>query len=319
MAKDYYKTLGVSRDADLQTIKKAYRKLAKKYHPDQNKDNKEAEEKFKTISEAYAVLSDENKRKQYDSFGAEGFEQKYSSEDIFRGFDFGDIFKEFGIGGDMFNRRFGGGAYGGARSYSFNAGRGAAGFDFGEDFGGFGKGRAAEIKGQNLSYELTISLEEVVTGGEKTIAVHGASGDYEKISVKIPKGIQSGQQLRIGGKGAQSAMGGPTGDLLIKITVAPHPRFERSGTDLITEKEISFAEAALGTSVQVTDLEAKTFNLKVPPGTKGQTRLRLKGRGLPAFRGHGRGDLFVRISLRVPKELNDRQRALLEQLAAEGL
>lgn len=314
MSKDYYKTLGVPKDADAAAIKKAYRKLAMKWHPDRNKGNKEAEEKFKTISEAYAVLSDPEKRKQYDAFGSEGFERRYSSEDIFRGFDFSDIFKEFGLGGDIF-----GGVHGGRRSYTYHTGPGGRGFDFGQDFGGFHQGRQAELKGQNVTYELAVSLREVMTGSEKTVAIHKDDGSYDKINVKIPPGIQNRQQLRIPGKGKPSAMQGPPGDLLIKVMVTPHAVFERQESDLILKQDITFSQAALGSSVDVVNLEGKTFTLKIPQGTKAQTKLRLKGQGLPRFKGHGRGDLFVQINISIPKHLTSKQKELVEKLSAEGL
>ena len=318
MGKDYYSALGVSKDAGSEEIKKAYRKLALKYHPDRNKGDKESEEKFKEISEAYAVLSDAEKRKQYDNFGAEGFQNRYSSDDIFRGFDFNDVFREFGIGGDIFGNMFGG-PRSGRRAYSFHTGAQGHGFDFGKDYRNFQGNHPTDVQGKNLSYEMTITLLDVASGGEKTVAVDRGEGSYEKIAVKIPKGINSGQQLRISGKGMSSPFGGPPGDLLIKINVAPHPEYIREGANLTQEKEISFSQAVLGTTIHVTSLEGKAFTLKVPPGTKNQVRLRLKGHGLPLFRGHGRGDLFVKIVIHIPKKLTKRQKTLLEELSAEGL
>ncbi len=317
MAKDYYKILGVEKGVDDKALKKAYRKLAMQYHPDRNKDDKQAEEKFKQISEAYAVLSDSEKRKQYDSFGAEGFERQYSSDDIFRGADLGDILREFGIGGDAFGRMFGGGRTG-RRTYAYRTG-GSPGFDSGQDFSGFQNARQQEVKGQSLSYEMTVTLQDVMEGSQKTIALHGEDGNYEKITVKIPVGITTGQQLRLSGKGNPSPTGGPAGDLLIKVNVAPHPVFERDGDNLVMEREISFSQAVLGTTLEVKNLEGKIFNLKVPPGTNGQTKLKLKGQGLPKFKGRSRGDLLVRFNVAVPRKLTENQTKLVEQLAAEGL
>jgi curved DNA-binding protein len=319
MVKNYYEILGVPKNADAEALKKAYRKLALKYHPDRNQGDKTAEEKFKEINEAYAVLSDPEKRKNYDMFGSEGFHQRYSTEDIFRGFNFGDLFKEFGFeSGDLFSQLFGGGR-GGRKAYTSRTGRGPGGFDYGRDFSGFSTGRQTSVKGQDLVYDLNLTLEESTTGGEKTIAFHKEDGSYEKVSVKVPPGIQSGQKLRIPGKGQPSPLDGPSGDLYIKLNVMPHPQFTRDGADLITEKEITFSQAALGTSIPVSTIDGKMLNLAVPPGIQSQTKLRLKGHGLPRFKASGRGDLFVKIAVQVPKKLTGKQRRLLEELAAEGL
>ena len=198
---DYYKLLGVSKDASDEQIKKAYRKLAMKYHPDHAKDDKSAEEKFKKISEAYAVLSDKEKRKQYDEFGSTGFHQRYSQEDIFRGFDLGDILKEFGFGGSFAGRR------GGTR-FSFGDG---------SPFGGYA-GRQEQIKGQDLIYEIPLTLREVATGTTKVVSFRH-EGRSEKITVKIPKGMITGKKLRLAGKGEPSPYGGSPGDLFIQAKV----------------------------------------------------------------------------------------------------
>lgn len=310
---DYYEVLGIKKDSSPQDIKKAYRKLAMKYHPDRNKGDKEAEEKFKKISEAYAVLSDAEKRKQYDTFGASGFQQRYSQEDIFRGFDLGDILKEFGLGG------MGG-------SFKTSGGQGSPFETFFFHSGGPGAGRTsayrtsthAPVKGSDLTYELAVSLNEILSGSEKTISLrHG--NKTENVSVKIPKGIKDGQKLRLSGKGSPSPYGGPPGDLFLSIKEQPHPVFARDGNNLVVEKRIPFSEACLGSTISVQSLEGKELKVKVPAGTQPQSRLRLKGHGLPEGKTGGRGDIFVKITVDVPKHLTGEQKKLIKELADKGL
>jgi curved DNA-binding protein len=315
--KDYYETLGVSRGAPADEIKRAYRKLAVKHHPDKNPGNKAAEERFKGVSEAYAVLSDPEKRKQYDMFGAEGFRQRYTQEDIFRGFDVGTIFREFGFGNeDIFSRIFGGGA-------SQRGRRGArrpGGFDFGGSYGGgpeTGFGQEAP-KGQDLEMEVEVTLEELARGIERRVSYQGA-GRVESLAVKIPRGIEAGKRLRLAGKGAPSPYGGAPGDLYIRVKVPEHPVFKREGRDLTLEQEISFADAALGTMVRVPTVEGKTLSVKIPPGTHCQSRIRVRGHGLPGMKGEPKGNLYVKVLIRVPERLTQGQRELLEQLRAAGL
>lgn len=310
--KDYYEILGVGKDASDEVLKKAYRKLAMKYHPDQNKGNKQAEERFKEVNEAYAVLSDKEKRRQYDMFGAEGFQQRFSQEDIFRNFDFGSVFREFGFGSeDVFGRIFGG--MGGGRRRPFGGHGG--GFHSGDPFG-----RTAQQpqKGADLVMDLQVSLNEAVFGATKT-ASFNRNGKVERVSVKIPPGISSGKKLRISGKGQEGAWGGPSGDLLIKVLVAPHPQFDRKGDDLLISREINLTEAVLGTNIEVPTLDGKTLSLKVPPGTQSHTQMRLKGHGAPRFNKTGRGDLYAKIVVRLPKSLTPEQEELFKQLAEQNL
>jgi curved DNA-binding protein len=301
---DYYAVLGVAKDASAEEIKKAYRRMAMKYHPDHAKGDPKAEEQFKKISEAYAVLSDKEKRRQYDRFGSEGFRQQYSQEDIFRNFDFGDIFREFGFGGG-----FSGGQPGGGVRFSF--GRGQSPFDF-------GGGGQRSAKGSDLEYELALTLQEVAKGARKTLDFQH-EGRTERLTVKIPKGMIAGKKLRLTGKGSPSPMGGAPGDLYIRSRVLPDNRFSTEGYDVHVYREVKLSEAVLGTTLSVPTLEGKSMNVKIPPGTRHGTRLRISGHGLPHMGKKERGDLFVVVQISLPKRLSDEQRQLFEKLAATGL
>lgn len=313
--RDYYQILGVPRTATAEEIKRAYRKLAVKYHPDKNPGDKTAEERFKQINEAYAVLSDPEKRKQYDAFGAEGFHQRFTQEDIFRGFDVGDLFRDLGFGtDDIFSRIFGA---------SFGRGGRRAGVKFGGfDFGGFqaaGTGYGHQpSRGQDLEMLLQVTLEEVAQGAERRIS-YPLGDRTETLSVKIPRGIESGTRLRIPGKGGQAPYGGIPGDLYLKVEVLEHPVFKREGRDLTLEKEISFSEAVLGTEVRVPTVDGKTLKVKVPAGTQSGSRIRVRGHGLPDMKGQTRGDLYVRVNVKVPSKLTKTQRDLIQQLRDQGL
>ena len=306
---DYYKILGVNRNASESEIKKVYRKLAMKYHPDRTKGDKSAEEMFKKISEAYAVLSDKEKRKQYDTFGASGFRQRYSQEDIFRGFNFGDIFREFGFDDTSFANMFMGGA-GRGRRFAFGSG--------GDPFGAFTAGQRAQVKGSDLLYELPLTLQEVLNGTTKAIAIE-QDGRQQKINVKIPKGMITGKKLRLAGKGQPGAFGGPPGDLYIQTNVLDDPVFSLVGHDLYIDREIKLTEALLGTQIQIPTLDGRNLNLKIPPGTQHQTKMRMKGYGLPEMKKRQRGDLYARILVKTPKRLKKKQKALIQELAETGL
>ena len=302
--KEYYDILGVGKNASDEEIKRAYRKLAMKYHPDRNQNKKEAEERFKEINEAYAVLSDKEKRRQYDTIGAEGFRQRFTQEDIFRGFDFDEILS---------------GLFGGRGRREFRSG-GRGGFDFGDFFAGQGGyqdlGRMPQ-RGEDILYELSIPLEEAAMGGEKKIS-YRKDGKIQEVSVRIPKGINTGKKLRLAGKGMQGKKGGPPGDLYLQISVRAHPIFTREGDDLIVEKEISFSEAVFGTTIEVPTLEGKK-RVKVPAGTQSHTKMRLKGLGIPYFQREGRGDEYVKVIVRVPQRVTEKGRKLIEELAREGV
>lgn len=311
--KDYYKILGVSKSASEKEIKKAYRQQALKYHPDRNKGEKSAEEKFKAVSEAYAVLSDPEKRKQYDMFGADGFNRKYSQEDIFRDFDLGSIFREFGFGGGGRGQNIFTHIFGGSGQTQFRGG----GSPYGSQYGDF-QGRQQARKGQDLIYELPITLEEAFKTSNKVIS-YQVGGQQNNVSVKVPAGIFTGKKLRLRGKGQPSPYGGPHGDLFIQVKVLDDPLFKRDGDDLILKREITFSEAALGTEIEVPTIDKKTLRLKINPGTQNNAKFRLKGYGMPHMNSKGRGDTYVQVTIKVPTKLNKKQKDLIQELAETGL
>jgi len=320
---DYYKTLGVNKNASAEEIKKAYRKLALKYHPDRNKDKPEAEERFKQINEAYAVLSDKGKRAQYDRFGSAEFHQRFTREDIFRGFDAGTIFKEFGFDlGDLFGGIFtpdGGGGFRRARTGPSRAKKGHY-QDWSDVFGPHAGGEAPRqpLTGQDVIHPIKVSLEEVYHGTRKSIAIrHG--DQTRQVMVEIPKGIRSGQKIRLAGQGQPAPEpGGKPGDLYLKVDIATHPLFKHSGADLHIDRSISFSQAALGTSIEVPTMEGNR-QLKVPAGIQSHTLMRLKGQGMPRFKSAEKGDLFVRVIVKTPATLSREQKDLFRHLAKEGL
>ena len=295
MADDYYDILGVDRKADANTIKKAYRKLAQKYHPDRNPGDKQAEERFKKIAEAYAVLSDADKRKQYDQFGDSGFHQRFSQEDIFRNVDFGDIFGSFG-GEDLFSQLFGG--------HSRYSGRG----DFRQH---------RPQKGQDYSMQVRIPFRLAVTGGERRID-YRHEGHSEQLKVKIPSGVESGAKLRVAGRGGASPVGGKPGDLILQIEVDADPLFKREGNDLLVHVSISYTDICLGSSIEVPTLD-KPKRVKVPAGMQPGQKIRLRGFGVPATARRAAGDLYAVIDVKVPKTLDPVQKELLEKLKESGL
>lgn len=362
MARDYYDILGVSKNASQDEIKKAFRKKARQYHPDVNKDNpKEAEEKFKEANEAYEVLSDETKKAQYDQFGHDAFKQGG------------------GAGAGGFQGGFGGfGGFGG----------GAGGFDniFDMFFGGGGRGQQGPQKGNDLREDIDISFEDAAFGksmdieitrheecnhchgtgaepgtkvdicpnchgsGQETVIqntpfgrmqsartcsrCHGSGKSIEKpctkcrgtgemlakrkIAIKIPPGVDNGSRLRVANEGEPGVLGGPKGDLYVYIYVRPHKEFERSGNDVISHVNISFAQAALGATVQVNTLDGKV-ELKIPEGTQTGTAFRVKGKGIPYLRNpKQRGDQHIVVTVQTPKKLTDAQRELLLRFANES-
>ena len=332
--KDYYKLLGVERSASADDIRKAFRKLARQYHPDVAKNKKEAEEKFKEINEAHEVLSDPEKRKKYDTLGAnwkqgaefrppQGWESFGGGARTGRPGRNGGAEFEFGGTGfsDFFEQIFGGrrGAAGG----------GGGGFRFDQ-------GDVAE-RGQDLEADIMVTLEEALKGAVRSISLRrqvacehcsgtgavgrksctrcGGSGQTartETHQVKIPAGITEGQRLRVGGKGEAGAGGGSPGDLYLTIRLAGHPDLSVEGENLSYDLDLAPWEAVLGTSVSVPTLEG-AVNIKIPPGTQSGQRLRVRGRGLG--KEGARGDLFVITRIQVPTKIDDSERALWEQLA----
>jgi curved DNA-binding protein len=295
MARDYYEVLGVKKGASMDELKKAYRKLAVKYHPDKNPGDKQAEERFKEINEAYAVLSDPKKKEQFDRFGSNTFHQQYSQEDIFRGFNVDDMFKDQGFGtDDIFSRIFG------------DAMRRQRG----------GHARMA-AKGEDFSMEVQVTFRDAYDGAEKRIAFM-REGVREELSVKIPAGIESGAKLRVAGRGAPGRMGGPAGDLFLTVIVGADPLFQREGNDILHNHEVLFSQAVLGGAIDVPTMEG-TKRIKIPAGIQPGTKVRLKGLGFPQVGKQARGDMYVRIMVQVPEHLTPAQRELVEQLAAQGM
>ncbi|MBU3916431.1 DnaJ domain-containing protein [bacterium] len=311
MTTDYYEVLEIKKNATKAEIKKAYKKMAMKYHPDRNKGEKQAEEKFKKINEAYAVLSDDTKRKQYDQFGAEGFSNRFSQDDIFSSFDFGSVFEEFGIGGDIFSNIFGGGKKGGKpQSFSFSQG--------GNPFGQRQAPKRPSAPPQNLDteVELKLTLEEAIIGGKKTIAFDGGSG-MDRIMIVIPPGIEDGKKLKVKGKGMMDSMG-RRGNLYCKISITPHKVFSRKGKDLIIERNVKLTELVLGGSIDIKTIDDKKIELRIPPHSKNNSFLRIKDKGVPSSSGAS-GNLLIHLSAILPENLSEEQKELFEKLAETGL
>ncbi|MBI5815223.1 MAG: DnaJ domain-containing protein [Nitrospinae bacterium] len=313
MSKDYYELLGVKRDADEKELKKAYRKLAKQYHPDKNPGNKAAEDKFKEISEAYAVLSDKDKRAKYDRFGHDRFHQTYSQQDIFNGANFQDIFSEMGIGGNIFEMFFGGGRGGGGR-IRFEQGGGGMGGGFGYDpFAG----QRGAARGQDFETEMTVSLREAVKGCERPLTLRTPDG-VQTLTVKIPAGIETGKKLRLKGKGGKAPRGGEAGDVYVVITVAEDPVFKREGADLYVDAHVEYSKLILGGAVAVETLDGER-TIKVAPGADPGKMIRIKGGGAPMLKGGGHGDLYVKLRVKAPAHPTDEQKKLAAKLAEQGL
>ena len=273
--KDYYEILGVAKDATEAEIKKAYKKMARKYHPDLHQDNpQEAEEKFKEVNEAYEVLKNPQKRAQYDQggespFGGQGFYGDFSP--FWQGsMGFEDIFKTF-----------------------------------------FEQGRRGPARGGDLRYDLSLAFEEAAFGKEVTINLP----DREPFKVKIPAGIDQGTRIRVQGAGHPGP--GGNGDLYIYAFIQPHKLFTRRGDDVIIELPITFCQAALGDTMEVPTIDGQA-SLKIPEGIQSGQLLRMKGKGIPVFKGQGRGDQYVRVKVCTPQQLSPEQKKLLQKFAATG-
>lgn len=297
---EYYDVLGVSKSASKDEIRKAYKKLARKYHPDVNPDDKEAAEKFKEIQEAYDVLGDPEKREKYDQYGSA---YKYAGAG--------------GAGGPEFHWTGGGP---GAGPIDLGDIFGEGGFDFRDLFGG-GGGRRAQArprprKGEDLRTEIIVDFETAAIGGKHDLQ-YRVAGEPQHISVTIPAGIASGKSIRLAGQGNPGQGGGPPGDLLITVNVAPHPWFKRDGNHILLDLPLTPAEAALGTKVEVPTLQEGRVVLTVPAGTSSGMKLRLKGKGIVDSKTKQRGDQYVAAKIVVPKQLPDAERALYQRLADE--
>lgn len=347
--KDYYELLGVDRDADQKEIKKAYRKLAKKYHPDMNQDGKDTSEKFKEISEAYEILSDPDKRARYDQYGHSGInDQDFNFDDFARG-GFGgldDLFNMFGFGG-MGGRRENGPRRGADLQYRLQISFEDAAFGGKKEIripreeecdrcGGSGAEPGSDVKtcpscngtGQIRTSKQTpfgqFTQSRVCTecGGDGKIIsepctkCHGSGKvrKERKLTVNIPAGVDTGTRLRMAGEGQAGEKGGPSGDLYIVIDVEDHELFNRKGDDVYCEVPISFVQAALGDKIKVPTLEGKV-QFDLPAGTQPGTTFRLKNKGISHLNGYGRGDQYIKAKVMIPKELDDKQKELLEEFA----
>ncbi|MFB3879958.1 MAG: DnaJ C-terminal domain-containing protein [Armatimonadota bacterium] len=318
-ARDFYKVLGVGREADEKAIKTAFRRLARKYHPDVNPGDKEAERKFKEISEAYEVLRDPQKRQQYDQFGHLGAGWEHAGAGAQAGWPGG------GVGAD----------------YQFTGFDGDLGDLFGDLFGGRGGGvftQARMRRGRDVRAEVELTLEDAFTGATREITIPvaqvcsvckgqgvlgrgavctqcGGAGQIEqmkRLEVKIPAGVRTGSKIRVAGQGELGASG-QRGDLFLIPRILPHRLFRREGDDLQIELPVTFAEAALGAEIEVPTMDGRVA-MKLPAGASSGQRLRLAGRGMPRARGGGRGDLYVQIKIVVPKHLSQEERELIARL-----
>ena len=314
MSDDYYKTLGIPRGSNADDIQKAYRKLAKKHHPDLNPDDKASQKRFKEVQQAYDVLSDEKKRKMYDQFGA-NFEQmgqgggpQWSGQAPpgSQQFDFGTSFGGAGGGPlppdlqDLLRQFTGGG-----------------GFQFGGEQAPTGRRRGRRAPGRpgdDVRHEVEVPFHTAIQGGEVSLKLVRPGRKAETLSVRIPAGIESGKAIRLRGQGEGSLDGGPPGDLLITVLVAPHPHFRRDGLDLVLKVPVTLAEAALGGAVDVPTPHG-TIALKIPAGTSSGTRLRAKGQGIKRADGTA-GDLYAEIMIAIPKNLDSASAASIRELDA---
>lgn len=343
--RDYYEVLGVNKSATDAEIKKAYRKLAKKYHPDMNKDNPKAEDLFKEVTEAYEVLSDKEKRKLYDQFGHAAFDEGAgqggaygaggqgfgSGAGGFGGFGGQGFRGGFSGGGGFGNSSFGGfgsGNFGGGGGGSFhfngNSGDGYQEYYYTGDnlddifdgfFGGSRKGRNRSKDGEDVLAKVEVSFEEAALGADKVIRFRAPDGSEQSLQVHIPAGIDSGQKIRLKGKGMPGQNGGGAGSLLLEVTVQSKPGFERKGMDIYTTVEIPFETAVLGGETIVPTLSGRV-SCKIKEGTQSGTKIRLKGKGIASMKNPSqKGDEYAVIQIRVPRNLSADAKQKLQEYA----
>ncbi len=319
--RDYYEVLGVARDATPDAIKKAYRALARKFHPDVNPGDKTAESKFKEVQQAYDVLSDADKKAKYDRFGDAAFEGMAAAGPRAGASNFtfhfgGEPGQGQGYDNIDFSQFFGhmGGA-GGAGAGVDEDDEGHGGGIFEDLLGRMRSGRPGRTRpGRSTEAPLSIPFLTAVRGGETTIELQRGGGKTETLVVKIPPGVETGSKLRLKGRGEPGARGAPAGDLTIVITVEPHPYFRREGRDLLVDVPITVGEAILGAKVDVPSPEGQK-SLTIPAGTSSGQKLRLRGLGLPASGSKPAGDLFVVLKVVVPKGVDDESRKLIEEFS----
>jgi DnaJ-class molecular chaperone len=298
--KDYYSVLGVRRDASDKEIKQTYRRLARQYHPDVNPGDASAEQRFKEISEAYAVLSNSDSRRKYDRFGhqafASGFDPAFASGGGFGRGQTGN-FKDF---------------FGGRTSFDGLS-------SILEELWGGGRPRTqqAPAPGQDLEQTVDISFEEAVRGTTAQVQIIRHDREPDRLQVKIPPGVDTGSKVRVPGKGERGRSSGPPGDLYIGIRVRPHAYFTRQGSDILCDVPVTLTEVLLGAKIDVPTIDGKT-TMTLPAGTQNGRRFRLRGKGVPALHGGGRGDHYVTVQVVLPEKLDARSRELLEEFAARN-
>lgn len=303
---DYYQVLGVSRNATEKEIRQAYRRLARKYHPDLNPGDKQAEARFKEIGEAYAVLSDPEKRKKYDRYG-HNWQQAEAAEAAAR---------EAGVGGF----RWGPGVGGVRFETTGNLDDSIFGDLFGDLFGRSGarpgfRGRGFERRGQDYEQPVEVTLEEAFNGTQRLLTLQTPNGGMRRLEVKVPPGVADGSRIRIAGEGGPGLGGGPNGDLYLVVSVRPHATFERKGDDLYVEAPVPLHVLMLGGEAEVPTLKGTKLALRIPPETQNGRVFRLAGQGMPRLQGTGRGDLYVTVKAVLPTGLTERERALFRELA----
>jgi curved DNA-binding protein len=300
---DYYKTLGIAKNASQEDIKKAYRKLARKFHPDVNPNDKEAHKKFQQINEAHEVLSDPEKRKKYDQYGenwkhADQYEQARQQQQQAGG----------GFGG------FGGGGFGnfGGGEYTYSGGEEGGFSDFFESLFGGARGRRSQAKyrGQDYNAELQLSLTDAYTTHKQTLTING-----KNVRITIPAGVENGQQIKLKGYGSPGANGGPNGDLFITFVITNDTGFKREGNDLYKTEDVDLYTALLGGEKTIDTMSGK-IKLKVNPETQNGTKIRLKGKGFPVYKKEGQfGDLYITWEVKLPTNLTQKQKDLVTELS----